>query len=122
MSLPDTMTRHARMFADKVVRTYAVAALAAAGLFGAADALAALDELDDDEAMRRARRAVAEAVSEVLASPPDPVHDRALLAVIAAGEAVAIAGGPIDERRLAELEVALAVSAQAARGRDDVEG
>lgn len=55
----------------------------------------------------------------VLTSPPDPIddplHDRALLAVIAAREAVAIAGGPIDERQLAELEVALAVSAEAAQ-------
>ena len=115
MTLPDTMPRVARRFADKIVRTYAVAALAAAGFFGAADALAALDDLSDDASLRRARRAVAEAVVVVLASPPsDPREDRALLAVIAAREAVAIVGGPIDETRLRHLEEALAVSAQAA--------
>jgi hypothetical protein len=116
MTLPDTMTRLARRCADKIVRTYAVAALATAGFFGAADALAALADLDDEASLRRARRAVAEAVVVVLASPPaDPRDDRALLAVIAANEAIAIVGGPIDAARLRELEEALVVSAAAAR-------
>lgn len=114
MTLPDTMPHLARRFADKIVRTYAVAALAAAGFFGAADALAALDDLDNDDGLRRARRAVAEAVVTVLASPPFD-EDRALVAIIAANEAVAIVGGPIDAARLRHLEETLAVSAEAAR-------
>lgn len=120
MTLPDTMTRAARRFADKIVRTYAVAALAAAGMFGAADALAALDELNDDGALRRARRVVNETVVVVLATPTDPLrmpdvlHERALLAVIAAHEAVALVGGPIDEGRLRELEETLGISREAA--------
>jgi hypothetical protein len=115
MPLPDTMNRVARRFADKIVRTYAVAALAGAGFFGAADALAALEDLADDNNLRRARCAVAEAVVVVLASPPrDLPGDRALLALMAAREAVALASGPIDAARLRDLEETLAVSAEAA--------
>lgn len=115
----DMMQTLARRWTDTVVRSYAVAALATAGLFGAADALASLEEINDEASLGRARHAVSSAVTAVLEAPADRLGNNALLAVIAAREAVAIASGPIEEAQLSQLEVALAVAASAADGGDD---
>lgn len=113
------MTTLARRFTDTVVRSYAVAALATAGLFAAADVLASLEEIKDEASLGLADRALGSVVSAVLRAPADHYGEQALLAVIAAREAVAIASGPIEDGQLAQLEVALAVAARAADGSDE---
>lgn len=115
----EMMTTLARRWTDTVVRSYAVAALATAGLFGAADALASLEEINDEASLGRARRALGTVVTQVLDAPSNRLGNNALLAVIAAREAVAIASGPIEDAQLSQLEVTLAVAASAADGGDE---
>jgi len=87
-ALAHTLVRH-------IVRVTAVAALSASSAAAAAEELRPVEEDDDLEALDGALR---RATEHVLASPPEP-HDRALLILFAAREAVAYASVPDPQPR-----------------------
>lgn len=86
----------ARRWADRVVRVYAAAALRVAGFSSSALALATLpaiadaSEASEDEAVREARSRVNAAFVAVLGAREVPQTEHALLATLAAREALAL--------------------------------
>ena len=80
-----------RRWADRVVRTYAAAALGLAGFTSAAGALATTPEIVDDDTADEARSRVNAALSAVLSAREVPQTEPALIATIAAREALALA-------------------------------
>jgi len=111
------MTQRASVFrlVDKVVRAYAVAALLSCGYASAAQTLSEIDEIDDDARRGHARNVVAQATATVLSSPAREQSDRALIALVAAQEALAMAAAPEpNDAHVQELLVAAAVAEAAA--------
>lgn len=80
----------ARRWADRVVRIYAAAALQIAGFASAAFALSSLPELVSAEVEDEARSRVNAALSAVLAAREIPQTEQALVATLAAREALAL--------------------------------
>jgi len=80
-----------RKWADRVVRTYAAAALGLAGFTSAAGALASTPEIIDDDTADEARARVNAAFNAVLSAREIPQTETALIATIAAREALALA-------------------------------
>ncbi|HEY4222103.1 MAG TPA: hypothetical protein VGO62_12190 [Myxococcota bacterium] len=73
------------------MRTYASAALGVAGFASSAAALASIPEIVDDDSLGEARSRVNAALSTVLSAREIPQTESALVATIAAREAVALA-------------------------------
>ncbi len=108
--------RTIRQMAERIVRVFSVSALLGSGFVGAAESLSGIDSLDDDEKLGHARALVAQARDAVLTSPPAD-GDRALLALVAANEALAVAAvvSP-SEQHLQDILVAAWVAEEAANG------
>src|SRR5439155_16027625 len=81
----------ARRWADRVVRFYASGALQVAGFASSAAALATIPEIIDDDTLGEARSRVNAALAAVLAAREVPQTESALVATLAAREAVALA-------------------------------
>jgi hypothetical protein len=81
----------ARQWADRVVRFYASAALAIAGFASASTALSSLPEIVDDETLHEARVRVNAAYTTLLGAREVPSTEKALVATLAAREAVFVA-------------------------------
>ncbi len=81
----------ARRWADRVVRFYASAALGLAGFTSASAALASTPEIIDDDSLGEARSRVNAALDTVLAAREILHTEDALVATLAAREAVALA-------------------------------
>lgn len=79
-----------RSWADRVVRYYASAALHLAGFTSAAGALATTPEIVDEETAGEARSRVNAALGALLAAREIPSTERALVATLAAREALAL--------------------------------
>lgn len=96
--------------ADKVVRGYAVAAMLSCGFPAAAAMLRGVEEIDDDSRRARAGIAVMQATTQVLSAPADADGERALVALVATQEALAMAAAlaPSDAH-VEELMIAAAV-------------
>jgi hypothetical protein len=106
-----------RKLVDRVVRGYAVAALLSCGFSGAAEALEELEPLEEEHHLGPARDAVFQATTAVLR---EARCDRALLALVAASEAIAMAAAPEPgESHLQEALEAAAVAAAAAGARSE---
>jgi hypothetical protein len=103
----------ARRWADRVVRVYAATALQIAGFTSAAGALASLPDFEDSESHDEARSRVNAALTAVLAAREIPQTEPALVATLAAREALALVAKPeTSERDLKRLvEALLLVSA-----------
>jgi hypothetical protein len=104
-----------RTLATRVVRVFSVSALLAGGFVTSAEALAETS-LESDDDVRHARSVLAKAAEEVLAQPPME-GDRALLAILAAQEAIdtATVADP-TEQHLQDILTAAQVAQDAARG------
>lgn len=101
--------------ATRVIRVFSVSALLAGGFIASAESLADVS-LDNDDDVRRVRSLLARAADDVLSKPPME-GDRALLAIIAAQEAIATAAVPEPtERHLRAILTASQVAEDAARG------
>lgn len=89
---PSTGARRAllRRWADRVVRIYAAASLQIAGFSSAAFALSSLPELVSPEVEDEARSRVNAALTSVLAAREIPQTEHALMATLAAREALAL--------------------------------
>jgi hypothetical protein len=81
----------ARRWADRVVRFYASAALGIAGFTSAATALSSLPEIVDDDTLHEARVRVNAAYTALLGAREVPSTEKALIATLAAREAVFVA-------------------------------
>ena len=104
-----------RTLATRVVRVFSVSALLAGGFVASAEALAETS-LESDDDVRHARRLLARAAEEVLAKPPMK-GDRALLAILAAQEAIDTASvADPTEQHLQDILTAAQVAQDAARG------
>jgi hypothetical protein len=81
----------ARRWADRLVRFYASGALQLAGFASSAAALATIPEIVDEDSLGEARSRVNAALSAVLSAREVPQTESALVATLAAREAVALA-------------------------------
>lgn len=105
-----------RHLARRIVRGYAVAALVAGGFVGAASALEdSADDSDDGDGeaeVTRMRAAVHKATLQVLATPHTKDSERALIVLMAANEALAVAGVEAPtESHVQDMLVSAAVAA-----------
>jgi hypothetical protein len=88
-----------KRWADRLVRVYASAALGAAGFTSAAGALASTPELVDNETVTEARQRVDAAYTALLAAREVPQTEPALVATLAAREALALASHEAPSRK-----------------------
>lgn len=110
----DKTRRLLRHLARRIVRGYCVTALVAGGFVGAASALADDAGVDDDgEAeVPRLRAAVHKATQQVLRAPHSKDSERALIALMAANEALAVASvAAPTESHVQDILVSAAVAA-----------
>ncbi len=102
-----------RHLARRIVRGYCAAALVAGGFVGAASALE--DDVNDDDAeteVPRMKAAVHRATLQVLQQPHSKNSERALVALMAANEALAVASVESPtEAHVQDILVSAAVAA-----------